>query len=202
MRALGNPLGLSFSGSGFLTAYQLGVATSFREHAPELLEKVTCYLGASGGSVVATLLAAAPHQLNPFVNEFCLRGRNLSGLKELLPHDAHQLVNHRLCISVTEAHTGENRVLSKFQSRDELVRSVEASCHIPPDFHPLDLLRLHRRSKQILNSARHEGAGIEIGGIRYTDGGFSNSMPLASRQGDVHDLYIQTLLVENVSCDV
>lgn len=121
---------------------------------------------------------------------------------EPVPLDAVSRSERRLCISVTEAHTGENRVLSKFQSRDELVRSVEASCHIPPDFHPLDILRLHRRSKQILNSARHEGAGIEIGGIRYTDGGFSNSMPLASRQGDVHDLYIQTLLVENVSCDV
>lgn len=44
---------ISFSGSGFMSTYQLGVAQCFVTHAPWILHTAPCVLGASAGSLVA-----------------------------------------------------------------------------------------------------------------------------------------------------
>ncbi|KAL4623833.1 transcription factor ETV7-like [Arapaima gigas] len=51
------PLSLSFSGSGFLAVYQLGVSQCFVDFAPALLHGAPHILGASAGSLVAAAVA-------------------------------------------------------------------------------------------------------------------------------------------------
>ncbi|KPP69195.1 transcription factor ETV7-like, partial [Scleropages formosus] len=51
------PLSLSFSGSGFLAVYQLGVSQCFRDLAPMLLQGAPHIYGASAGSLVAAAVA-------------------------------------------------------------------------------------------------------------------------------------------------
>lgn len=47
------PWDISFSGSGFLALYQLGVALCFLKNAPWILRSAPCILGASAGSLIA-----------------------------------------------------------------------------------------------------------------------------------------------------
>lgn len=53
-RNLKVPRDISFSGSGFLATYQLGVALCFFKYAPWILRSAVCILGASAGSLIAT----------------------------------------------------------------------------------------------------------------------------------------------------
>lgn len=47
------PRSISFSGSGFLATYQLGVAQCLLNHAPWILNTAPRVFGASAGSLVA-----------------------------------------------------------------------------------------------------------------------------------------------------
>lgn len=47
------PPSISFSGSGFMATYQLGVAQCLLNYAPWILHTAPCILGASAGSLVA-----------------------------------------------------------------------------------------------------------------------------------------------------
>lgn len=47
------PLSISFSGSGFLATYQLGVAQSMLDRSPWVLQAAPKVMGASAGSLVA-----------------------------------------------------------------------------------------------------------------------------------------------------
>lgn len=47
------PTSISFSGSGFMATYQLGVAQCFLNHVPWILRTAPTVLGASAGSLVA-----------------------------------------------------------------------------------------------------------------------------------------------------
>lgn len=47
------PPSISFSGSGFMATYQLGVAQCFQNYAPWILRTAPSVLGASAGSLVA-----------------------------------------------------------------------------------------------------------------------------------------------------
>lgn len=47
------PPSISFSGSGFMATYQLGVAQCLLNYAPWKICSVPCVLGASAGSLVA-----------------------------------------------------------------------------------------------------------------------------------------------------
>jgi len=53
LRAPGTPFSLSFSGSGFLVLYQVGVVQSLLELAPELLKSACKVYGSSAGSLIA-----------------------------------------------------------------------------------------------------------------------------------------------------
>lgn len=56
------PPSISFSGSGFMATYQLGVAQCFLNYAPWILHTAPCVLGASAGSLVA---AAVVCEISP-----------------------------------------------------------------------------------------------------------------------------------------
>lgn len=47
------PPSISFSGSGFMATYQLGVAQCLLNYAPWKIRSAPCILGASAGSLVA-----------------------------------------------------------------------------------------------------------------------------------------------------
>jgi len=47
------PRDISFSGSGFLATYQLGVALCFLNYTPWILRSAPCILGSSAGSLIA-----------------------------------------------------------------------------------------------------------------------------------------------------
>lgn len=49
----GVPPSISFSGSGFMATYQLGVAQGFLNYAPWIVRTAPSVLGASAGSLVA-----------------------------------------------------------------------------------------------------------------------------------------------------
>lgn len=53
LQASGTPFSLSFSGSGFLALYQVGVVQSLLELAPELLKSACKVYGSSAGSLIA-----------------------------------------------------------------------------------------------------------------------------------------------------
>lgn len=53
LRASSTPFSLSFSGSGFLALYQVGVVQSLLELAPELLKSARKVYGSSAGSLIA-----------------------------------------------------------------------------------------------------------------------------------------------------
>lgn len=53
LRASSTPFSLSFSGSGFLALYQVGVVQSLLELAPELLRSACKVYGSSAGSLIA-----------------------------------------------------------------------------------------------------------------------------------------------------
>ncbi|XP_047446967.1 patatin-like phospholipase domain-containing protein 2 [Mugil cephalus] len=169
------PLSISFSGSGFLATYQLGVAQCFLNNAPSLLYMAPCVLGASAGSLVAAAVvcemnliairdemihfakqmkAFAFGPFNPSINvfhwlEFILHKH--------LPSDAHQLASGRLAVSMTRLTDGKHIAVTEFHSKEDVVQALLCSCFVPgycgflpPSFR----------------------------GVHYMDGGFSSMQPL------------------------
>lgn len=77
------PQSISFSGSGFMATYQLGVAQCFVNYAPWLLRTAPCVLGASAGSLVAAAVVCEV-SLSKWITWFiCVRGV-LKSLKPFL----------------------------------------------------------------------------------------------------------------------
>lgn len=142
-------MNLSFAGCGFLGVYHLGVATCLTSHAPQFLKNVTAFAGASAGSLVAAVLAtSAPldkcsdyvielthearrHPLGPFNPQFDLVGSLRKGLELCLPSNSHRIASGRLFISVTSLKDRKNAILSEFDSKEDLIQVLLASCYIP-----------------------------------------------------------------------
>lgn len=77
------PQSISFSGSGFMATYQLGVAQCFMNYAPWLLRTAPRVLGASAGSLVAAAVVCEV-SLSKWITWFiCVRGV-LKSLKPFL----------------------------------------------------------------------------------------------------------------------
>ncbi|XP_068609042.1 patatin-like phospholipase domain-containing protein 4 [Brachionichthys hirsutus] len=140
---------ISFSGSGFLATYQLGVAHCFFSHVPWILSAAPFVLGASAGSMVAAAIvceisfmairdemlqfaqrmkAYTLGPLNPSVNvfhwlEFILQKH--------LPPDAHKMANGRLAVAVTRLTDGKLFILSDFQSKEDVLQALLCSCFVP-----------------------------------------------------------------------
>uniref|UniRef100_A0A672H2Y4 PNPLA domain-containing protein n=1 Tax=Salarias fasciatus TaxID=181472 RepID=A0A672H2Y4_SALFA len=159
------PRSISFSGSGFLATYQLGVAQCFLTCAPWMLRSAPCVLGASAGSLVAAAvvceinlseqLKAFPlGPLSPSVNVFHWLERVLH---KYLPPDADRLSSGRLAVAVTHMKTNIKSKLLRPQA-------LLCSCFVPGycGFYP-----------------------PTFKGVHYLDGGFSGiqpTMPLSSNR--------------------
>lgn len=165
----GSQLAISFSGSGLLLVYHLGVLVRLRACSVP----VKIFAGSSGGAIAATVAAVIPQKIDKFLECYALQGLSMRGLEEMLPEDAHIKATGTTAISLTECGTGQNVLTTTFESRNALLEAVEASCHIPASSHPLDLL---------LSSGPHcfpDDQGRQISGIHGTfcDGGFSAFVP-------------------------
>lgn len=109
---------ISFSSSGLLLSYELGVAERLSQE-PQLLEGAH-FLGASGGALIAALLCCAPEKIE-LVKAYMLAGKATKGMTlsdlwdpadrllprffeetKLLPPDAFEKCSGRLFISCTE----------------------------------------------------------------------------------------------------
>ncbi len=121
--------GLSFSVSGHLITYHIGVARTLLGH-----KSFQAYAGTSGGAVAAALVArsAEPVPLLENLLGFAVRRRFLRGLQQLLP-EADSWASSPLYVSVTEAVTGKNWLLTEkdFRSRAEMKSCCYASCWLP-----------------------------------------------------------------------
>uniref|UniRef100_A0A452HM13 PNPLA domain-containing protein n=1 Tax=Gopherus agassizii TaxID=38772 RepID=A0A452HM13_9SAUR len=163
----GTPFSLSFSGSGFLALYQIGVVQSLLELAPEILKSASKVYGASAGSLIAAAvdLKESFHEavrdarktilgpLSPGCNMLCTIQKRLY---KMLPENSHQVASGRLHISLTRVMDGQNVMVSEFSSKEDLIQALICSCFvpiycgfIPPSFR----------------------------GVRYVDGGFTNLQP-------------------------
>ncbi|XP_060913172.1 patatin-like phospholipase domain-containing protein 2 [Labrus mixtus] len=143
------PPSISFSGSGFLSTYQLGVSQCFHNYAPWILRTAPCVLGASAGSLVA---AAVVCEMNPVtireevltfakqMKSFTLGPLNpsinvlkwLEGvLNKYLTSDAHILANGRLAVAMTRLTDGKLIIISEFHSKEDVVQALLCSCFVP-----------------------------------------------------------------------
>ncbi|XP_063813373.1 omega-hydroxyceramide transacylase-like [Pseudophryne corroboree] len=174
-----NPLCLSFSGSGFLSLYQIGAVKALLELAPELLKLAPKVYGASAGSLVAAAVVfnvdldelrniicdaaseARKSILGPFLPSFNLLTILRKAMKDFLPDNAAQLATGRLHVALTRLSDGKTILVSDFKSKDEVIQALICSCFVP--FY----------CGMVPPSYR---------GVRYIDGGFTNFQPLYDLQ--------------------
>nr|CAD2128338.1 unnamed protein product [Meloidogyne enterolobii] len=167
---------LSLCGCGFLCIYHAGVCAALKEYAPQLTQNRI--YGASAGSIAAAGLIcnvsisdatcaimrvvaeARSRVLQSFDPAFDLLGIVREVLNKLLPANSHVLCTDRLFISLTRCIDGRNVLVSKFESKADLIQAIICSCYIPifcglvePEFH----------------------------GVKYRDGGFSDNQPVYDR---------------------
>ncbi|XP_045439542.1 patatin-like phospholipase domain-containing protein 4 [Pipistrellus kuhlii] len=169
-------LNLSFAACGFLGTYHLGAASAFHRHGQLLLQAVQAFAGASGGSLVASVLLTAPekiedcsrfayqfaeetrrHTLGALTPGFDFMARLRGGLESILPPDAHTQAHGRLHVSLTSARTGRNALVCSFASREDLIQVLLASSFVP----------LYAGLRP-----------VEYQGQTWVDGGLSNSLPV------------------------
>uniref|UniRef100_A0A8C6J665 Uncharacterized protein n=1 Tax=Melopsittacus undulatus TaxID=13146 RepID=A0A8C6J665_MELUD len=181
-RGLSTPFSLSFSGSGFLALYQVGVVQSLLELAPELLKSACKVYGSSAGSLIAAavvcgiglgktvtvqgslLWGARETILGPLSPKCSLLANIKAVLQRMLPENSYQLASGRLHISLTRVVDGQNVMASEFSSKEELIQALLCSCFlpiycgfIPPSYR----------------------------GVRYVDGGFTGLQPVSSLEEPV-----------------
>ncbi|KAM3935421.1 omega-hydroxyceramide transacylase-like [Leptodactylus fuscus] len=170
-----SPLSLSFSGSGFLSLYQIGAVRALLDLAPEILKSAPKVYGASAGSLVAAAVVfkvnldklqnlilhaaieARKTVFGPFFPKFNLMTILRKALLDFLPDNAHQVATGRLNVALTRLSDGKTILVSDFKSKQEVIQALICSCFVPfycglvpPTFQ----------------------------GVRYIDGGLTNFQPL------------------------
>jgi len=144
-------ISFGFSGCAWLITYELGVARYLKTNLPQEVFHSAKFTGTSSGSFIAAALATDTdlnktrnviHSLRkqadaswfgPFGNCSALVKK---GLQEMVQPGIYKKANDRLYISITEqGHSflpiAQNRLVSQFNSDEELVKSLLASCYIP-----------------------------------------------------------------------
>ncbi|KAK9752169.1 Osteopetrosis-associated transmembrane protein 1 precursor [Popillia japonica] len=114
------------------------------------------YLGDFTSDVLRVATEARSRSLGPFHPSFNVQKLLLEGLEKFLPDNAHLMVNGKLHISLTRVYDGKNVIVSQFNSKEDLIAALNASCFIP------------------------FFSGIlppKFQGVRYMDGGFSDNLP-------------------------
>lgn len=149
-------VGFGFSAGGLLFPYFVGVASALDDHG--ILTRDTKMAGSSAGSLISAFYHAgmSPEELM----EGCLRvshdcrlngtrGRLRFVLEEvvrnMLPDDAHLHCSGKAFIAITKIYPFQNELISEFESRDDLISTLLASCHVPVWFDNT-LLTSHRNS--------------------------------------------------------
>ncbi|XP_056897890.1 patatin-like phospholipase domain-containing protein 2 isoform X2 [Takifugu flavidus] len=169
------PPSISFSGSGFMATYQLGVAQCLLNYVPWKIRSAPCVLGVSAGSLVAaavvcevSLVSMRDEMLNfaKQLKAFMLGPFNPSVnllhwlemvLYKHLPSNAHHLANGRLAVAMTRMDDGKLIIKSEFESKEDVVQALLCSCFVPGY------------------------CGItapSIKGVHYLDGGFTSMLPV------------------------
>ncbi|XP_032436382.1 patatin-like phospholipase domain-containing protein 2 isoform X1 [Xiphophorus hellerii] len=173
---------ISFAGCGFRSIYYVGALSCILEWVPQLLHGASKFGGASSGCLVAAALAvgipieqlcfsilnlakeARKHTLGVFHPTFRMLQTVRHSLLEKLPQDAHLRASGRLCVSLTRLADGQNVLVSKFDTREELIQVLMCSCFFPvycgfkpPSYH----------------------------GVYYMDGALSNNMPLFEHRNTI-----------------
>lgn len=168
-------MNISFAGCGFHGMYHLGVIQCLHRHGKGLLKEVHCFGGASAGSLVAALLVtstpletglkftvdlatkARKQFLGALSPSFDLMQHLQAGLEQFLPEDAHERASGKLYVSLSSFPQRDNLIVSQFDSRDELIQVLLASCYIP----------------------LYGGMTVPVyKGEKWFDGGFSDNLPV------------------------
>lgn len=171
-------LNLSFAACGFLGIYHLGAVGAFLRHGDRLLGSLRACAGASAGALVAAVMITAPDKLEDckeFTYRFAESVRRQrfgavtpgydfmlelqDGIEHILPSEAHTLASERLFISITHSRSGKNHIVSRFSSREELIKALLASSFVP----------VYAGLKP-----------VELRGQKWIDGGFTDSLPILS----------------------
>ncbi|XP_040316028.1 patatin-like phospholipase domain-containing protein 4 isoform X3 [Herpailurus yagouaroundi] len=196
-------INLSFAACGFLGIYHLGAASALYRHGRKLLKDVKAFAGASAGSLVATVLLTAPERIeecNEFTYKFAeeirrqsfgaltpgydFMARLRSGMDLILPANAHELAHNRLHVSITNTKTRQNYLVSKFSSREDLIKVCLAS--------QLTILSSHTFEEELGSTWAAQPvllassflpiyAGmkpVEYNGQKWVDGGLTNGLPI------------------------
>ncbi|XP_077371433.1 patatin-like phospholipase domain-containing protein 4 [Festucalex cinctus] len=169
------PSSISFSGSGFLATYQLGVAQCFVHNAPWLVRMAPCILGVSAGSLVAAAVACEINlitmrnemlhfakamqafTLGPFNPSVDILDWLKYVLHKYIPSDAHLLANGRLAVALTRLEDGKYTLITEYQSKEDVIQTLLCSCFVPGY------------------------CGMQpptLKGVHYMDGGFSQIQPV------------------------
>lgn len=114
------------------------------------------FAGDFTSDVLRVATEARSRSLGPFHPSFNVQKLLLEGLEKFLPDNAHLMVNGKLHISLTRVYDGKNVIVSQFNSKEDLIAALNASCFIP------------------------FFSGIlppKFQGVRYMDGGFSDNLP-------------------------
>jgi len=192
-------LTLSFSGAGHLLPYHLGLATSLLSLSTttKKLPPIHAVSGSSSGAIAATLFAYFPNQIQDYTDRFISDGgRAMYHLKEMIYDDTDGGNNNlvvdnetnnndtSLHIATTRCSDGTLQLFdfpSKLQSsiidKDHLVNCLQASCKIPPHFHPSDVLEKSRWLSSSSYAIYPEQDGIIINRESYVDGGITAPAP-------------------------
>ncbi|XP_054864603.1 patatin-like phospholipase domain-containing protein 4 isoform X2 [Amphiprion ocellaris] len=169
-------LNLSFAACGFLGIYHLGAMGAFLRHGDKLLGSLRACAGASAGALVAAVMITAPDKLEhckEFTYKFADSVRRQrfgavtpgydfmltlrEGMEEILPREAHRLATDRLHVSITHCQSGKNHIVSRFTSREELIKALLASSFVP-----------------VYSGLKP----VEYKGQKWIDGGFTDSLPI------------------------
>lgn len=176
----GKALALSFAGSGFIGVYHLGAITCLEQHGHAWLQGVEKFAGASAGALVAAVMAVGTDTISiSSCMEHVLsmakdtRKRALGAftpgtnilipmaeyIRKHIPENGHEIVSGRLYVSVTNMTTRKNELVSQFDTREDLIQYLLASCYIP-------------------GFGGYEAPSVNS--QKYLDGGITMNMPLLS----------------------
>ena len=186
-------IGFTFSGGGFLLPYHLACIRALKEISL-IGNEGHCQQvgGASAGSLAAAVVACSLdlNVVDRAVDEMtdecrkngtwgklggCLREK----LEELLPEDAHLRCNGRLHVAVTKVKPWgalRSKRVTHYESRDDLIAALLASCHLP-----------------ILSTG---SLTTSFRGRRVVDGGFTDVMPVMRDTCANHVVKISCLMVD------
>lgn len=141
-----NEIYIFIPGAGLCFPYLFGAMEYLKLQSDNLKINIKHYSGVSAGSLVATIYALG---LNPFLfiklcyDDEIINNKNMFGLwfiledtlrgvlKKYLPDDINYQDIDNLAIRLSEATSRKTYYIDKFNSKDDLINCIIASCYIP-----------------------------------------------------------------------